>query len=117
VRAELELERERRAEPSNSDRLIFPATNDPEQVVDIRVVTRWLETAEKLAGLSPVERFGWHSFRRGWATARKDLPAQDVAAVGGWTDIATLQRVYQAADQATMEAVVNGGIRVGAVVR
>jgi hypothetical protein len=38
-------------------------------------------------------------------------------AVGGWADITTLQRVYQASDTKTMEAVVSGGTRVPGIVR
>jgi hypothetical protein len=44
----------------------------------------------------------WHAYRRGWATARKDLPLKDVAAVGGWKDIQTLVNCYQQADDDTM---------------
>jgi hypothetical protein len=44
----------------------------------------------------------WHAYRRGWATARKDLPIKDVAAVGGWKDIQTLVNCYQQADDDTM---------------
>jgi hypothetical protein len=44
----------------------------------------------------------WHSYRRGWATARKDLPISDVALAGGWTDATTLLRCYQQPDDATL---------------
>ena len=43
----------------------------------------------------------WHTFRRVWATERKDLPLKDVAAVGGWRDTSTLLR-YQQPDEVTM---------------
>lgn len=54
--------------------------------------------AEELAGLQKLERGIWHPFRRGWATQRKHLPLQDVAAGGGWTDTATVLKSYQHAD-------------------
>ena len=45
-----------------------------------------------------------HTFRRVWATERKDLPLKDVAAVGGWRDTSTLLR-YQQPDEVTMRKV------------
>ena len=45
--------------------------------------------------------------RRGWATARKHLPAADVAKVGGWKQgSVTLLAVYQQPDADTTLAVV-----------
>jgi hypothetical protein len=41
-------------------------------------------------------------FQSARATARKDLPIKDVAAVGGWKDIQTLVNCYQQADDDTM---------------
>ena len=66
----------------------------------------WLRKAEKLAGLEPLPRGAFHPFRRKWATERKHLSPKDVAAVGGWVDTTTLQKVYQVADADTMESVV-----------
>lgn len=97
--------------------LMFPALNDPATRIDKRLVTRWLREAERLAGLELLERGAWHAFRRMWACQRKHLPARDVAAAGGWKDTATLQRVYEAADLETLEAVVNGARRVMGIVR
>jgi len=45
-------------------------------------------------------------FRRGYATARKDLPLKDVAAAGGWKDITTLVTCYQQPDDDTLRRVV-----------
>ena len=45
-------------------------------------------------------------FRRVWATERKNLPSKDVAAAGGWLDVATLLR-YQQPDDATLKRVVD----------
>jgi len=73
------------------------------------VARNWLLAAEKLAGLVHPRGFGWHSLRRRWATQRKHLPVQDVAAVGGWSQVQVLQELYQRPDIATMEDVVNGG--------
>jgi integrase len=66
-----------------------------------------LRLAEKAAGLPRQERGGWHAFRRGWATVRKHMPAQDVAFAGGWRDLGALQKSYQRADSATSQSVVD----------
>lgn len=52
------------------------------------------ETVDFISGLRP----GSYAS----PTARKDLPAADVAAAGGWTDVGTLLRCYQRPDAATM---------------
>jgi hypothetical protein len=49
---------------------------------------------------------------RKWATERKHLPTVDVAAAGGWTGTETLVRCYQQADEATILAVVLGGMHL-----
>ncbi len=59
-----------------------------------------------MAEIEHVKGFGWHSFRRMWASKRKHLSVKDVAAAGGWTDTATLERCYQHADPHTLEEVV-----------
>lgn len=59
--------------------------------------------------------FGFHAFRRIWATKRKGLPLQDVAAAGGWKGTQVLRDLYQQSDPETLEAVVLGGrdLRMG----
>ena len=47
------------------------------------------------------ERWGWHGFRRAWATRRKVLPVQEVMRAGGWRDVKALQTAYQSADPET----------------
>jgi hypothetical protein len=51
----------------------------------------------------------WHTWRRKWATERKDLPLKDVAAAGGWRDFRTLLRSYQQVDSTTIVRVVLEG--------
>ena len=65
--------------------------------------------AEKFAGLPKLAGGQFHPYRRLWATERKDLPVQDVAAAGGWKTVETLQRLYQQADGATTLAAVQAG--------
>jgi hypothetical protein len=65
-----------------------------------------LQRAESLAELEPLEGGDFHPYRRAWATARKHLPAQDVAAAGGWRNLRSLERCYQQIDEQTLLAVV-----------
>ena len=86
--------------------MFFPSPNNPAEPVSVQLAIDWLRKAEKLAGLEPLPRGAFHPFRRKWATERKHLSPKDVAAVGGWVDTTTLQKVYQVADADTMESVV-----------
>jgi integrase len=102
-----ELQRLIAERPGVGDAL-FPAT-DATRPVDVTLTTRWLRKAEKAAKLPHLSFGGWHMLRRRWATKRKGLPLQDVAALGGWKGTQVLSTVYQQADVETMEAVVLGG--------
>ena len=85
---------------------LFPSPKDRTKSIRYELASAWLKQAEKAAGL-PKQKGGlWHPYRRGWATARKGLPSQDVAAMGGWSSTAVLEQVYQQADQQGMLAVV-----------
>jgi integrase len=82
--------------------LMFPSHSDPSKALTRAALGHWLKKAEELAKLPKLDGSLWHAYRRGWATARKDLPLKDVAAVGGWKDIQTLVNCYQQADDDTM---------------
>lgn len=86
--------------------LLFPSPADLETPAHRYLADKWLRKAEKLAGLESQQGTLWHAYRRAWATARKHLPAIDVAAAGGWSGVETLQSVYQQADTDTMLRVV-----------
>jgi hypothetical protein len=52
----------------------------------------------------------WHAYRAGWATSRKTVPIQDVAAAGGWKTNQIVQDLYQQADPSTiLKAVLHTG--------
>jgi hypothetical protein len=63
---------------------------------------RWLEAAERKAGVEKLEGGLWHPYRRKWATERKHHLLKDVAAAGGWKDVGTLLTCYTAADDETV---------------
>ena len=87
--------------------LLFPSESDPEIPIRRDVLAKWLQQAERRAGLKKLDGSLWHAYRRAWATSRKELPTADVAAAGGWSDVATLLRCYQQPDEATMLSVMS----------
>ncbi len=86
---------------------MFPSHSDANVPVAKDVFSEWLRAAEKKAGLPKLDGSLWHAYRRGRATSRKHLPTADVAAAGGWSDVTTLIRCYQQADDDTMLRVMN----------
>lgn len=82
--------------------LVFPSESDPSVPVRADVFSKWLLAAEEKAELPKLNGSLWHAYRRGWATARKNLPISDVAFAGGWSDATTLLRCYQQPDEATL---------------
>ncbi len=98
-----------RQNPRVGDVPLFPAPKDDSKAIRRDLAARWLLKAEKLAGLPKLAGGQFHPYRRLWATERKDLPVQDVAAAGGWKSMETVQRLYQQADGATTLAAVEAG--------
>jgi integrase len=88
------------------DTPLFHATNDETRAVHKELAAYWLRSAEKKAKLVHVERGGWHMLRRLWASERRHLAAQDVAAAGGWRSINVMRDAYQQADGKTVLSVV-----------
>jgi integrase len=82
--------------------LMFPSESNPAVAIRSDVFSKWLVSAEEKAELPKLKGSLWHAYRRGWATARKDLPISDVAFAGGWSDAMTLVRCYQQPDHATL---------------
>ena len=74
---------------------LFPAPRDAGRPIRADLASRWLMKAEGLAGLPSLSGGRWHPYRRLWATERRHLPAQDVAAAGGWTGTQALTTIYQ----------------------
>ncbi len=91
---------------------IFPAPGG-EGHVTVSLASHWFRKVERAAKIPHVRGFGWHSLRRAFATKRKQLSVQDVAALGGWKGTQVLQELYQQADLDAMERVLLEGQKVG----
>jgi integrase len=84
------------------DAWVFPATDVPGESTSRYTFSDWWKVAELAAELPPVDRRGWHSLRRQFATELKHAPLRDLAYLGGWKSVATVVNVYQQPDEATM---------------
>ncbi|MGH3949557.1 MAG: tyrosine-type recombinase/integrase [Pseudonocardiaceae bacterium] len=92
---------------------LFPAPGDPTKAIDKYLADKLRKRGIALAKqearkqgrvLEFPPRWGFHSFRRKFATELKRAPDRDVADLGGWKDLNTLREIYQMADHDTMVA-------------
>ena len=60
--------------------------------------------AADTAGIPKGQRYGWHSFRRKFASELKHLNQKDLMSLGGWQSPETLIPCYVVADQDTQRA-------------
>ena len=92
------LEANLRAHLRVGDAPLFPMTGDAAKPVAKVRAGYWLRRAETLAELPHLERGGWHALRRLFASERRHLPAQDVAALAGWRSLQVMRTAYMQAD-------------------
>ncbi|MEQ1856405.1 MAG: tyrosine-type recombinase/integrase [Longimicrobiales bacterium] len=92
--------------PRVGDVPLFPSPEDDSRPIRKDRAGVWLLRAETKAKLPKLSGGRWHPYRRLFATERKSVPVQDVAAAGGWKSIETVQRLYQQAEaKGVLEAV------------
>jgi hypothetical protein len=95
------LERYRRGHPRVGDVWMFSQPKHPARPINETLARVLRIRAEQLAEFPHVERGGFHSYRRAYASDRKHQPDVDVARSAGWRDLATMKRSYQQPDPAT----------------
>jgi integrase len=92
--------------PQVGEAPLLPGADDATQPIKKEIAYQGLRRAEKLAKLEHLERGGYHTFRRAWASERRHLPAQDVAAAAGWRSLEVMRCAYMYADAETVLKVV-----------
>jgi len=102
-----------RAHPRVGDVWMFPQPKHPGRPINATLARALLKRAEKLAELPPIERGGYHAYRRAYASERKHLPDVDVARSAGWRDPATTKRSYQHPDPLTTLRVIENEPETG----
>ena len=107
------LERYLRAHPRVGDVWMFPQPKHPDRPINASLARVLCLRAEKLAELPPIERGGFHAYRRAYASERKHLPDVDVARSAGWRDLATMKRSYQQPDPVTTLRVIENESETG----
>ena len=87
---------------------MFPCPKQSDTSIRYERASDWLRKAETFAGAETHKGRLWHAYRAGWATSRKTVPIQDVAAAGEWKTNQIVQDLYQQADPSTiLEAVMH----------
>ena len=74
----------------------------------------WWRRAERLAGLEPKHRRGWHSLRRKFASDLMDQPLKVLCELGGWKTARTVLQCYQHADEDQLRNALDNRRRVRA---
>ena len=108
------LEEAREANPGNGEVLVLPAPQDSSASISSGRAGTWWRKAERLAGLEPKARRGWHSLRRKFASDLMDLPLKVLCELGGWKEAQTVLRCYQQADAVQLRKALDSRPRVRA---
>jgi len=87
------------------DGWVFPSPTDPSQPASRNLFRDYWKRAVKLAGLPKVERRGWHSLRRRFATASKGQPDRDTMHLMGLKGTAMLNTYRQTEEEAQRKVV------------
>ena len=94
------LKREQSRMAAIGDAWVFPRENDPSKPMEREYAVRELWPAlREAAGIPRGERYGWHSFRRAFANALRDVPLRELKDLGGWKTQATVVAVYLRPDE------------------
>jgi len=94
------LKRERSRVGAIGDAWVFPHETDPKKPMPRECAVQELWPALRdSAGIPGGERYGWHSFRRAFANALRDVPLRELKDLGGWKNQATVVAVYLRPDE------------------
>ena len=93
------LEKARRHNPGPGKAPVLPAPKSPSRCMGSGLGQGWWARAERLAGLEPKPRRGWHSLRRKFASDLMDQPLKVLCELGGWKEARTVLQCYQQADE------------------
>ena len=114
IEAIVVLEEARKRNPGVGDALVLPAPGNPSTCVRSGRARSWWKRAERLAGLEPKHRRGWHSLRRKFASDLMDQPLKVLCELGGWKTARTVLQCYQHADEDQLRNALDNRRRVRA---
>ena len=94
------LKRQRKQIKAIGDAWVFPHPYDAKKPMSREVaVTELWPALRDAAGIPKGERYGWHSFRRAFANALRDVPLRELKDLGGWKNQNTVVMVYLRPDE------------------
>ncbi len=99
------IDRVLRERPGIGGAPLFPSPKDPGEPVSRFLCGKWLQEAEKLAGVEPLDGKLWHAYRAKFATEMVGVPDRVVAKLGGWKAIRTLDIYQQPGEEAMLQAI------------
>jgi len=108
------LEEARRMGNGVGEAPVLPAPRDASRYLCRMSAHRMWGRAEKLAGLEPKCRRGWHSLRRKFASDLMDQPLKVLCELGGWKNAQTVLTCYQRADEGQLRKALENRRRVRA---
>ena len=94
------LKRERARTGAIGEAWLFPSETNPAQPCSREYFVKklWTELRDA-AGIPSGKRYGWHSFRRAFANALRDVPLRELKDLGGWKSERTVVSVYLRPDE------------------
>jgi integrase len=94
------LKRERARTGAIGEAWLFPSDTNPAQPCSREYFVKkiWTELRQA-AGIPSGKRYGWHSFRRAFANALRDVPLRELKDLGGWKSERTVVAVYLRPDE------------------
>lgn len=93
------LKAERARAKAIGDAWVFPSAADTALPMPRDTSQKLWARLAKLAGIPKGQGYGWHSFRRAFANALRDVPMRELKDLGGWLSMHTVQRVYLQPDE------------------
>ena len=81
------------------DAFVFPAPRDPSKPLPRDTVQKLWRVLSVAAKIPRGQGYGWHSFRRAFANALRDVPLKELKDLGGWKSEKTLITVYLQPDE------------------
>jgi integrase len=93
------LKQDRTRAKAIGEAFVFPAIRDSSNPLPRDTVQKLWRNLAKAASIPRGEGYGWHSFRRAFANALRDVPLRELKDLGGWKSAATIVKVYLQPDE------------------
>ena len=93
------LKRDRLRAKAIGEAYVFPALRDSSKPLPRDTLQKVWRSIATAAGIPRGEGYGWHSFRRAFANALRNVPLRELKDLGGWKSAHTIVKVYLQPDE------------------